>query len=92
MLTIVKDFWTASQHLRRCLGTAGPAVAAMHGVGIVSLGFVMDAIGEQYEELEPDVADSRATRLIAPACPWMGGILAIRPRQPQVERPAEHAP
>ena len=63
-----------------------------HGLGIVSLGFLMDAIAEQFEEIEPDVADFvEHLELIAPRLRLDGRLLEARPLPAQVERPPEHA-
>jgi len=75
MLRILKSFWrAASQVFEEAWDKPPPQSRLTHGLGIISLGFLMDAIADQFEELEPDASDFDAhLRLIAPICAWTGG-------------------
>ena len=58
MLRILKDFWTAVSQVFADAWDKPPRQSRLtHGLGILSLGFLMDAIAEQFEEIEPDIVD-----------------------------------
>jgi DGQHR domain-containing protein len=75
MLRLLKDYWTAVAQVFRAAWDLPPRQSRLtHGLGIISLGFVMDAIAEQFEDDPPDVVDFvEHLELIAPACAWTGG-------------------
>jgi DGQHR domain-containing protein len=75
MLKILKSFWTAVSRVFADAWDKSPRQSRLtHGLGILSLGFLMDAIAEQFEEVEPDSADFEAhLHLIAPLCAWTTG-------------------
>lgn len=75
MLRILKSFWSAAGHIFADAWEKPPRQSRLtHGLGILSLGFLMDAIVEQFEGLEPSVADFEAhLQLIAPLCAWTDG-------------------
>lgn len=83
MLRILKPFWTAVSHVFDEAWNKPPRQSRLtHGLGIVSLGFLMDAIDEQFDEIEPDVSDfAEHLQLIAPLCAWTGGSWKLGPYQ-----------
>ena len=76
MLGILKDFWIAvGEVFADAFGKPPRASRLMHGVGIISLGFLMDAIVDRHL---PDVWPgpdefSRDLAAIADICCWTGG-------------------
>jgi hypothetical protein len=77
MLRIVKSFWTAVRIVfPDAWGLPPRRSRLMHGVGIVSLGYVMDAISDRFlperfpktEEFADDLARLR------PICRWTSGV------------------
>src|SRR5215213_8454013 len=74
MLRIVKNFWTSVSEVFAEAWDKPPRQSRLtHGLGILSLGFLMDAIAEQFEEIEPDSVDfAEHLELIAPLCAWTG--------------------
>ena len=95
MLALLKDFWVAVRNtFPSAWGQPPRRSRLMHGVGIASMGFLMDAIADRYahlrvpsvEDFEYDlyeIADS-ATGLRAPG----DSIPSIS----AMERSAEHSP
>src|SRR6266540_3785352 len=75
MLRIVKNFWTSVSRVFEEAWDKPPRQSRLtHGLGILSLGFLMDAIAEQFEQIEPDSAGFEThLQLIAPLCAWTGG-------------------
>jgi DGQHR domain-containing protein len=75
MLRILKNFWTAVSQVFQEAWDKPPRQSRLtHGLGILSLGFLMDAIAEQFEQIEPEDSDfGRHLQLIAPICAWTGG-------------------
>lgn len=76
MLELLKTFWTAVQEtFPEAWGLPSRRSRLMHGVGIVSLGYVMDAISDSCGTESVPTADAFATGLkrIAPACKWTSG-------------------
>jgi len=76
MLALLYDFWSAVQDtFPEAWGEPPRRSRLMHGVGIISMGFVMDAIADRYwrirvptrEDFEADLAE------IADLCRWTGG-------------------
>lgn len=83
MLRILKNFWTAASQVFEEAWDKPPRQSRLtHGLGILSLGFLMDAIAEQFEQIEPDSADFKThLQLIAPLCAWTGGSWKLGPYQ-----------
>jgi DGQHR domain-containing protein len=83
MLQILKAFWSAVSRVFDEAWDKPPRQSRLtHGLGIVSLGFLMDAIAEQFEQIEPDTADFEVhLRLIADLCAWTSGSWKIGPYQ-----------
>ena len=77
MLLILKPFWRAVQEVfEEAWGLAPRLSRLMHGVGIVSLGYVMDAITEEHiaQGMLPDESDYAAElELLRDDCAWTGG-------------------
>ena len=83
MLVILKDFWKAVSVVFADAWDKPPRQSRLtHGLGILSLGFLMDAIAEQFDVIEPDSSDFEThLRLIAPLCAWTGGSWKFGPYQ-----------
>ena len=81
MLRIVKNFWQAVSQVFEEAWNKPPRQSRLtHGLGILSLGFLMDAIAEQFEQIEPESTDfERHLQLIAPRCAWTGGSWKLGP-------------
>ncbi|HEX7239496.1 MAG TPA: DGQHR domain-containing protein DpdB, partial [Longimicrobiaceae bacterium] len=76
MLTLVKAFWQAVKEVfPDAWGEKPRRSRLMHGVGIVSLGFVMDAIADRYlDERIPTTDDFREDLLpLREVCRWKSG-------------------
>ena len=76
MLTLLKDFWTAvSETFPDAWNQPPRRSRLMHGVGIVSLGFVMDAIADRYWRSRIPTKDDFTADLgpIAGLCRWTEG-------------------
>lgn len=77
MLLILKPFWRAVSEVFESAWRQPPRRSRlMHGVGIASLGYLMDAMTDRYlaRGEMPDQADYASDlRLIADECAWTGG-------------------
>ncbi|HVA25918.1 MAG TPA: hypothetical protein VMW62_16185, partial [Chloroflexota bacterium] len=76
MLPLLKVFWSAvKQVFGDAWGLPPRRSRLMHGVGIVSLGFVMDTIAERLlPEQTPTLEDfTHDLELLKPACSWTSG-------------------
>jgi hypothetical protein len=76
MLEILKAYWmAASEVFAEGWGLPARKSRLMHGVGIVSLGFVMDAIADRFDEdgIPTDRFFADDLELIAPVCRWTSG-------------------
>lgn len=76
MLELVKAYWSAVRNVfPDAWGLAPRRSRLMHGVGIVSLGFLMDAIAERYFRLgEPTESAFEADlRILKRICRWTSG-------------------
>ncbi len=76
MLSLLQPFWTAVELVfPDAWGLPPRKSRLMHGAGIISLSFVMDAIAEPLlEQRTPDVADFvRGLKVIEPICRWSEG-------------------
>ena len=80
MLVVVKAFWTAVELLfPSAWGLPARKSRLMHGAGVVSLSFLMDAIAEPF--LVTETPDSevlvdyfvRGLQVVAPLCHWTDG-------------------
>ena len=83
MLRILTSFWTAVGQVFADAWEKPPRQSRLtHGLGILSLGFLMDAIAERLEAVEPSVAEFEADlELIAPLCAWTAGTWKLGPYQ-----------
>ena len=93
MLSLLKDYWTAVSQVFREAWELPPRRSRLtHGLGIVSLGYLMDAIADYF-------GGDRARRRRLRRAPRVGRarvrldgrLLATRPLPAQLERPPEHA-
>ena len=76
MLTLLKEFWTAVQDAFTYAWALSPRRSRlMHGVGIASMGFLMDAITDRYKHLRIPTVDDFAYDLdeIIDLCRWTEG-------------------
>lgn len=76
MLSLLKSYWTAVERTFPAEWTLPPRRSRLvHGVGIVSLGYVMDAITESADGTSVPTIDDFATglELIKPECKWTSG-------------------
>jgi DGQHR domain-containing protein len=86
MLALLKDFWLAVRNtFPGAWGQPPRRSRLMHGVGIISMGFLMDAITDRYahlrvptpEDYEYDLAE------IADLCPWTEGTWRFNTEHPR---------
>ncbi len=76
MLSILKNFWGAvSQVYREAWGLPPRRSRLMHGAGIVSLGLLMDAIGERLRNVDVPAEEQFGADLLPlkPVCRWTDG-------------------
>lgn len=77
MLLILKPFWNAVRKVfEHAWGQPPRRSRLMHGVGIASMGYLMDTITDRYlaSGITPDEADYVAElELLRPVCPWTYG-------------------
>jgi DGQHR domain-containing protein len=80
VLDILKDFWSAaSQVFDKEWGQPPRRSRLMHGVGIVSMGFVMDAIIEHHERvLTAEEFEAQLVQLES-VCHWSAGVWQLGP-------------
>ena len=81
MLSLLKDYWTAvSQVFREAWDLPPRRSRLTHGLGIVSLGYLMDAIADYFGGVQPDAVDFvEHLELVAPVCAWTGGYWQLGP-------------
>jgi DGQHR domain-containing protein len=82
MLGTVKAFWDAAAATFKDAWNLPPARSRLvHGAGIVSMGFVMDAIGDRYHSEEALSRDHFYDNLqaLAPVCRWTSGYWEFGP-------------
>jgi DGQHR domain-containing protein len=76
MLHVVKNFWTATAQTFRDAWELPPARSRLvHGAGIVSMGFVMDAIADRYHQ-QPEIPREYFLKDLEPlrnVCRWTTG-------------------
>ena len=76
MLSVLKPFWTAVQVVfSNAWGLPSRKSRLMHGAGIVSLSYVMDAIAEPILDNRAVTTDDfiSGLRLLEPICQWTSG-------------------
>jgi DGQHR domain-containing protein len=75
MLDLLKNFWTAVKLVfPKAWGLSPRESRLMHGAGIVSMGFVMDAISERFHDRIPTAAEfANELQPLAPICHWTSG-------------------
>lgn len=76
MLAILKDFWRAVSHVFPEAWAKSPRQSRLvHGVGIASLGFLMDTIFDRYIRIRvPDESDfARDLSELVTVCRWTNG-------------------
>lgn len=75
MLMLLKSFWWAVSNVFADAWALPPRRSRlMHGVGIVALGFVMDAIADRYAPDVPTVEEFAADlEVLKPLCAWTSG-------------------
>jgi DGQHR domain-containing protein len=82
MLALLKTFWNSVKAVfGDAWGLTPRRSRLMHGAGVVSMGFVMDAIAEPHV---PDAIPSKSNFLnelgmLAPVCRWTGGVWQFGP-------------
>lgn len=84
MLELLKAYWMAVKIVfEDAWGVSPRQSRLMHGAGIVSMGFVMDAIAERYlDERVPTAADFHADLLpLQGVCRWTSGVWDFGPGQ-----------
>jgi DGQHR domain-containing protein len=84
MLHIVKAFWEAVRWIfPDAFGKSPRQSRLMHGVGVVSLGFVMDAIADAIlpGRLPEPEEFAAGLRPLEPVCSWTNGFWAFRTTQ-----------
>jgi DGQHR domain-containing protein len=82
MLALLKNYWTAvSEAFPAAWGKPSKRSRLMHGAGIVAMGFVMDAISDQYRTRRiPTVLQFRLPLTeMAPAMRWSDGFWDFGP-------------
>ncbi len=76
MLKVLHAFWGAVSHVfKEAWGLPPKKSRLMHGAGIVSMGFVMDAIGDRYRSARIPTMKQFVTNLepLKEACRWTDG-------------------
>jgi hypothetical protein len=81
MLAMLKSFWAAVRRVFPEAWNLPPRRSRlMHGVGVVSLGFVMDAIADRTPESVPDVATfTSELSVLKDVCRWTSGSWTFGP-------------
>ena len=75
MIRGMSDFWAAVEHVfAGAWGLPPRQSRLMHGVGIISLGFIMDAIADRFPDHPPGKADFiEDLSALVPICHWTEG-------------------
>ena len=82
VLDVLKEFWTAVNLVFDDAWKLTPRHSRLtHGVGIVSMGFVMDAIIERRQRILSAEEFESEIRLIEPVCRWTSGTWEFGPDQ-----------
>ncbi len=95
MLAVLNAFWAAVRHtFTEAWGKPPRRSRLMHGAGIMSLGFVMDAIGDRFRDgLLPTEADFAANLApLAPICRWTEGYWNFGPGQERKWNEVQNTP
>lgn len=82
MLRLVKGFWAAVATVFSDAWAVPPRKSRlMHGAGVVSLGFLMDAIADRFREVEVPSKEQFAEDLLPlrGVCSWMSGYWVFGP-------------
>lgn len=82
MLKVLHAYWTAVKEVFKAAWGLPPKKSRlMHGAGIVSMGFIMDAISDRYREKEHPSAGQFATDLmpLKDVCRWTTGFWDFGP-------------
>jgi len=83
MLVLLKNYWTAvSRVFPAAWGKPPKRSRLMHGAGIVSMGFLMDAISDHHRKMRvPSISTfSKDLEAIASDCRWTDGFWHFGPR------------
>lgn len=84
MLRVLHAYWTAvSQTFKNAWGLKPKHSRLMHGAGIVSMGFIMDAIADRHREEECPSTQTFAAELrpLKRVCRWTDGFWEFGPGQ-----------
>jgi DGQHR domain-containing protein len=82
VLGVLKDFWTAVEGAFPGAWKKPPRHSRlMHGVGVVSMGFVMDAIVEHYQRIPSLMEFTNQLTLLGDLCHWTDGTWQFGPGQ-----------
>jgi DGQHR domain-containing protein len=74
MLELLKAFWGAVKHtFPKAWGVSPRESRLMHGAGIVGMGFVMDAMTEQFDSVPSAAEFIEQLRPLAGLCHWTAG-------------------
>lgn len=82
MLAVIKDFWTAVRDTFPSAWALPPRRSRlMHGVGIIGMGYLMDAIGDRYAHIRTPSVDDFRYELdeIVELCEWTSGTWRFAP-------------
>jgi DGQHR domain-containing protein len=82
MVALVSTYWTAvSQVFARAWDSSPRKSRLVHGVGIVAMGYLMDAIAADLDQTRPPAVDEFVERLavMAPKCHWCAGYWNLGP-------------
>jgi hypothetical protein len=76
MLLVVKRYWQAVSDVFKAAWGLPPRKSRLtHGAGVISLGFIMDAVGDRFRgDQLPTAGDFRKNlQPLAPVCRWTDG-------------------
>lgn len=81
MLVVLKNFWTAVAAVFSDPWELPPRRSRLtHGAGIVSLGFVMDAIADRHRDTKAAVEEfEQDLKVLSPVCRWTDGFWDFGP-------------
>lgn len=82
VLGVLKDFWTAVEAAFPNAWKKPPRHSRlMHGVGVVSMGFVMDAVAEHHQGIPSAEEFTDQLELLSDVCHWTQGTWRLGPGQ-----------
>lgn len=82
VLGVLKDFWTAVEAAFPDAWKKPPRHSRlMHGVGVVSMGFIMDAIVEHHQRIPSSKEFTDQLKLLRDVCHWTTGTWRLGPGQ-----------